>query len=128
MNTKAEYIPGACNIGPSEIKARKIFAIYAGVFSIILIALLVAFHADKIWRLTTFIPLASFAVGFQQWYFKFCVNFGLRGVFNFGNIGKTFSVEQKENFKKDRIKAWKMIITGILFGLVTAVLLYYMPI
>ncbi len=124
---KAEYIPGTCNIGPSEIKARKIFAIYAAIFGILLIVFLLVFHADKLWRLTLFLPAASFGVGFQQWYYHFCVNFGLRGIFNFGDMGKTFSVEQKEDFKKDRMKAKKMLIIGILFGLVLTILFYFLP-
>ena len=127
MDMKAEYIPGTCNIGPSEIKARKIFAIYAAIFGILLIVFLLVFHADKLWRLTLFLPAASFGVGFQQWYYHFCVNFGLRGIFNFGDMGKTFSVEQKEDFKKDRMKAKKMLIIGILFGLVLTILFYFLP-
>jgi hypothetical protein len=128
MNTKAEYIPGTCNIGPAEIKARRNVAIISTILSIVIITLLVMLHADKLWRLTLFIPATSVAVSFQQVYFHFCVNFGLRGVFNFGDIGKTFTVDQQENFKKDRMKAQKMIATGIFFGLVIAVLFYILPV
>lgn len=124
MNNAPEYIPGTCNIGPQEINARKKFAFFSAGLSLILIAALLGFHVDKIWRLTLFIPAVSFGVGFQQWYNKFCVNFGLRGVFNFGDIGKTFTVEQQENYKKDRAKAWKMINIGIAFGVIVTVLFY----
>ncbi len=127
METQSEYIPGVCNIGRSEIKARRNFAIYAVSFSLILIALLLMLHTGKIWRLTLFIPAASTGVGFQQWYFHFCANFGLRGVLNFGKIGKTFTVDQKENFKRDRIKAWKIIISGILFGIIITAVFYILP-
>jgi hypothetical protein len=127
MNTKPEYIPGTCNIGPAEIKNRRNFAIYSAVLGIVLITTLMLLHANKIWRLTLFIPAASFGVGFLQWYNKFCVAFGLKGVFNFGDIGKTFTVDQKESYQKDRMKAWKMISTGILIGLVAAILFYILP-
>jgi hypothetical protein len=127
MNTKAEYIPGTCNIGPAEIKARRKAAMVAAILSVVLIVLLVALHADKLWRFTLFIPAASVAISFQQVYFHFCVRFGLKGVFNFGNIGKTFSVDQQENFKKDRMKAQKMIAAGIVFGLVISILFYILP-
>lgn len=127
MNTKPEYIPGTCNIGPAEIKNRRIFAIYSAVLGIILITVLMLLHADKIWRLTLFIPAAAFGVGFLQWYNRFCVAFGLKGVFNFGDIGKTFTVDQKESFQKDLIKAWKMISTGIFIGIVAAILFYILP-
>ena len=127
MNTKPEYIPGTCNIGPKEIKARKKAAIFSGALSIVLIVALLAFHVAKLWRLTLFIPATSLGVGFLQLYNHFCVNFGLRGVFNFGDIGKTFSVDQQENFKKDRAKAWRMINMGIVFGLIVTILFYILP-
>jgi hypothetical protein len=128
MNTKPEYIPGTCNIGPAEIKARRNSAIFSTVLSIVLIILLIVLHVSKLWRLTLFIPAASFAVGFQQWYFKFCVAFGMKGIFNFGDIGKTFTVEQQEDYKKDRAKAQKMIAAGIIFGILLAVAFYFLPI
>jgi len=127
MNTKGDYIPGTCNIGPAEIKARRNFAIYAGVASVILIILLLVFHVAHIWRLTLFIPAASFFVGFQQWYNKFCVSLGLRGLFNFGNIGESFTVDQQENYQKDRMKAQKMLTIGIFFGLIITILFYILP-
>ena len=127
MDTQSEYIPGTCNIGKAEIRNRRNTAIFSTSIAIVLIILLLVLHADKIWRLTLFIPATSLGVGFQQWYNKFCVVFGLKGVFNFGDMGKTFSVQQKENYKKDRAKAWRMICLGMVFGLVVAVLFYMLP-
>ncbi|MBK7669680.1 MAG: hypothetical protein JNJ41_12135 [Bacteroidia bacterium] len=121
------YIPGACNIGHEEIKRRKKAAIFSIVLTITVIVLIFMLDANKIWRLTLFIPATSLGVSFQQWYFKFCVAFGIKGVFNFGDIGKTFSIDQKENYRKDRIKAWQMIISGIVFGLILALIFYFMP-
>jgi hypothetical protein len=128
MSTKLEYVPGTCNIGPKEIKGRRNGAIIAGVLVSALVALLLMTHADKLWRLTLFIPAAALGITFQQWYVKFCVGFGLKGVFNFGEMGKTYSVEQKEYFKMDRAKAWKMINRGIVFGMVLAIIFYFLPI
>ena len=122
-----EYIPGVCNIGKKEIERRKQAAIFSVVLCIVCITLIQWLEADRIWKLLLFIPAASLGVSFQQWYFKFCVAFGIKGVFNFGGIGKTFSVEQKEYFRKDRIKAWQMIISGILFGIAAALIYYYLP-
>lgn len=127
MNTPAEYIPGTCNIGPKEIKARKKSAVFSAVLSAVLITLFLALHTAKLWRLTLFIPATSLGVGYLQLYYHFCVNFGLRGVFNFGDIGKTFTVDQQENFKKDRAKAWRMINMGILFGLIVTIIFYLLP-
>jgi len=122
-----EYIPGVCNIGKKEIERRKQAAIFSVALCIVCITLIQWLEADRIWKLLLFIPAASLGVSFQQWYFKFCVAFGIKGVFNFGGIGKTFSVEQKEYFRKDRIKAWQMIISGVLFGIAAALIYYYLP-
>lgn len=127
-DSDSHYIPGVCNIGKKEIKRRIQAAIFGALLCIVCIALIQLLNADRIWKLLLFIPAASFGVSFQQWYFKFCVMFGIKGVFNFGNIGKTFTVEQKEYFRKDRIKAWQMIISGILFGVVVALIYYFLPI
>lgn len=127
MSAPQEYIPGTCNIGPKEIKARRNSAIFSALIGFALIILLWALGTDKIWRLTLFIPATSVGVGFLQWYNHFCVNFGLRGVFNFGELGKTFTVEQKEYYQKDRAKAWRMISGGIAFGIIITALFYLLP-
>ncbi len=121
------YIPGACNIGREEIKRRKMATIFSAILTIAVMVLILTLDSNKIWRLLLFIPATSLGVSFQQWYFKFCVAFGIKGVFNFGDIGKTFSIEQKENYRKDRIKAWQMIISGVVFGVVVALIFYYLP-
>jgi len=128
MNTKLEYIPGTCNIGPKEIRTRRNGAIFSGILVVAIIVFLPMINIPKIWRLVLFIPAASFGVGFLQWYNKFCVGFGMKGLFNFGELGKTFTVEQKENLRKDRAKALRMVFLGIGFGLVIAILFYFLPI
>ncbi len=124
MQTSNEYVPGTCNIGPTEIKRRKTATLFALVLTIVTVALILGFQYHRLWRLIVFIPVSALAVNAQQLYFKFCVNFGLRGVFNFGNPGKLDSVEQAEYRKKDRQKAIQMIVTGIVIGLIAAVVFY----
>lgn len=128
MKDKYEYIPGTCNIGPAEVKRRRNGTIFSAVLVIVMIVLFLVLDVARIWRLTLFIPAFSLGVSFQQWYFKFCIAFGTKGVFNFGEIGKTFTVEQKENVRKDRIKTLKMIGAGAVFGLIVPVLFYFLPI
>lgn len=119
-----KYIPGVCNIGPEEIRRRRDWALVSLVITVIEIILLIMIDVSHLWRLTLFIPASSLGIGFEQWYLKFCVAFGLKGVFNFEKIGKTFSIEQKENLDNDRKKARKMILAGIGFGLGSAILFY----
>jgi Na+/proline symporter len=121
-----KYISGVCNIGPEERKRRRNGAIYSGILTIAEIIILSVFRVNPLWRLTLFIPAASLGVGFLQWYNKFCVAFGLMGVFNFGDIGTTFSVEQRQDLKRDRTKARRMILLGIVFGLICAVCFYFL--
>src|ERR1700733_10612991 len=90
------YIPGVCNIGPQEIKRRRDGIFLSLGLLIAVIILLQVLHAGHFWRFIIILPAAYFGVSFQQWYFKFCVKFGLKGVFNFGDLGKTFTVDQKE--------------------------------
>lgn len=118
------YIPGTCNIGPKQLVGRKRTSILAAALSISLILFLLIFRVDKVWRLTLFLPAATFGVTFQQWYYKFCVAIGMKGIFNFG---QKFTAEQKENFKKDRIKVLKMLAVGILFGIVITALFCLLP-
>lgn len=119
------YIPGVCNIGREEINARKKTMYFSLVLLVVTIIVLELVHANHWWGISVFILATSFAVSFQQVYFKFCVNFGMRGVFNFGDMDKTFTVEQKEYYKKDRAKAMKMIIVGILFGAIVSLIFYF---
>jgi hypothetical protein len=121
------YIPGTCNIGKEEVKKRRNGMVFAAVLAIIIVAVLLFTHADKLWRFFIFFPLVSFAVGFQQTIFKFCVGFGLKGIFNFKDLGESITVEEAEMRRLDKAKATKMIVTGILFGLVLTVLFYFIP-
>ena len=72
-----KYIPGVCNIGPTEIKKWK---------------------------------QAVSAIGFLQAYMHFCAYFGFASLFNFGDVGKTYTVQQAEFRSKDRSKAWQIVI------------------
>jgi hypothetical protein len=127
MNTQNEYIPGTCNIGPKEVAMRKRASIYAAIFFIVLAILMFTLQVDKNWRFLLFFPAATFGVTFQQWYFKFCVYFGLKGVFNFGAMGQQFTIDQKENYKKDRVKVAKMIAAGMAFGAAVTTIIYFLP-
>ncbi len=118
------YIPGTCNIGRDEIKVRRNNAVLMASISIILATVLLVTGADKLWRLLLVVPLSAFGIGIQQWYNKFCVYFGMKGIFNFGDVGTTSSVELNEMHKKDMAKARRMILFAVLFGVVGTSLFY----
>lgn len=127
MKNNDEYVPGVCNIGKEEIKMRRNAAIFGLALSILVASLLLLTHADILWRFVIFFPLVSLGIGFQQWYFKFCVRFGMKGLFNFKDAGQTISIEDAEMRRLDKAKAVKMIVIGILFGLTITILFYLIP-
>jgi hypothetical protein len=128
MSEREQYIPGVCNIGKQETKQRRNAAIVGGIMAVIIAGTLVTLHLDKAWRFIVVLPLLSFGVGIQQWYYKFCVRFGMKGLFNFGDLGATHTVEQAEMHKADRNKALRMIIIGLLFAVAVAVGFYLLPV
>ncbi len=122
MATRAEYIPGVCNIGAAEISRRR----QSGWLGLgVTVLLWVLFFILKIaapWRLFLFLPAALGAAGFLQAAFHFCANFGMRGVFNFGaQVGKTDTVEQAEFRRKDQAKARLIVLYSFLVGAAVAV-------
>jgi hypothetical protein len=123
-----EYIPGVCNIGKREIRRRREGG-YAGlVLMLLLLVALELFHVPRGWRFMLFFPAALTAVSFLQSGLKFCVNFGMRGVYNFGKLGKTYRVERQEDLKKDRAKATRMIVIGMVIGAIVSVVYFFLPV
>ncbi|MCZ7381016.1 MAG: hypothetical protein O8C64_05535 [Candidatus Methanoperedens sp.] len=127
MEEQNQYIPGVCNIGRSEIKMRKLAGWVGLVITIILYGSLVYFGVPRIWRLIIFIPSAMAAIGFLQARMHFCANFGMRGIFNFGEIGNKDTVEQAEFRAADRRKAMQIISYSVIAGIAAAVIAYSLP-
>ncbi|MFN3667104.1 MAG: hypothetical protein ACK4S0_13140 [Sediminibacterium sp.] len=113
-----KYIPGVCNMGREEIKRRKAAGWTGFILTLVTIFLLWLLDAPKWWRLVVFIPAVMGATGFIQAYNKFCVYFGFGHLFNFGEVGKTDSIEQSEFRAKDRVKAWQLLAYAFGAGLV----------
>ena len=120
------YIPGACNMGKEEIQRRKKAGWIGLSLTILTAALLIWLGVDKWWRWLLFIPAMMSATGFIQAYNKFCVYFGFGHIFNFGEVGKTDSIEQAEFRAKDRAKAWQVLGYAIGVGIAVALIFYFM--
>jgi hypothetical protein len=116
------YVPGTCNIGPDEIKQRKMAGWTGLILTVVIGVLLVFVGTPAWWRLVLFFPAVIGALGFLQAAFHFCVAYGTSGLFNVSNeAGKTETVSQKEFRKKDQQKSIKIITYSILIGLVVAI-------
>jgi hypothetical protein len=125
MSLNSEYIPGVCNIGPPEITKRKQAAWIGLAFTIGLWIVFAILRVPSEWKLLLFLPATMSAIGFLQARMKFCVAFGMIGVFNFSlKVGKTDTVDQAEYRRKDKQKALQLIIYSVLIGIVVAVVGY----
>ena len=114
------YIPGVCNIGPAEIKQRKLAGIVGLSATIILFSVLLTVGFDKPWRLVIFIPAMIGAIGYLQAAFHFCVRFGTTGLFNMGTTLDTReSVDQATYRHKDQRKA--LLISALSLAIAAAV-------
>jgi predicted nucleic acid-binding Zn ribbon protein len=127
-NEQEGYIPGTCNIGKEELQRRKAAMVLYITITILCIVLMQVFHSRHIWRLFVFLPAAAAIVSSLQVYYHFCVNFGMRGVSNFGKLGHTTSDALEEYIRKDRAKALKMIIGSIVAGIAIAIIYFFLPI
>ena len=127
LKDKAEYVPGVCNIGPAEIRKRRQGGWFGAGATVLLWAALLIFRLPSPWRLTIFLPAAAAASGFLQAAFHFCAGFGLRGVFNFGSVGKAETIEQAEFRQKDRRMARLIGLYSVLIGIAAALLAFFWP-
>lgn len=124
----AEYIPGTCNIGPDEIARRKKAGWIGLGISAVFLLFFILIPIPPLYRLIIFLPVTSAASGFLQAYFHFCAGFGFKGVYNIVKpVGHTETVQQAEFRKKDRQKALQITGLAVLIGLISAVVIYYLP-
>ncbi len=80
-----DYVAGACNIGPWEIRRRRTTAIAAFIGAGALFALLVAIGAPPWTRLVLLLPLWGGAISWLQARRHFCVAYAMGGLANFGD-------------------------------------------
>lgn len=116
------YQAGACNIGPDEITMRRRVGHVGVVITLALLVALVLIGAAPAWRLLIALPAAGTAITYLQAINRFCVNFGWRGVFNFGRVGTVQTVTDLEARRADRARALRMILTGCAIGLALGII------
>jgi hypothetical protein len=117
-----QYLPGGCNIGSAEI-ARRVRVGHVGVAATVgLAAVLWALDAARPWRLTLALPAAVAAAGYLQARFRFCFDFGFRGVYNFGELGHEQRVVAQEARAADRRRAVALAAGSAGIGLAVALL------
>lgn len=113
MTNESTYIPGTCNIGKAEVQMRKNIMWLSGIVSAVFVAAGLWLHWPFSIKALLFIPLATLILTAQQVYRRFCVAFGLKGLFNFEAVGKVHTAQNAEYLKKDRARAWQIILLSI---------------
>jgi hypothetical protein len=122
------YQPGVCNIGPAEIRQRRLSGWIGAVVTVIAVAALVIFHVPAPWRLLAGLPAILAATGFLQAALHFCVNFGMRGLFNVdAALGETESVMEADFRRADQRKAVQIIVYSVLIGIAVALIAFVIP-
>jgi hypothetical protein len=120
-----EYIPGSCNIGKGEIRRRQIVALVGAAIYLTSLVGLISTDASGSARLSLFVPLMVFSIGFIQSRKKFCLAYGFLGTFNFGKLGQISKVSDPIAKKADRKTALIILAqsTALALGLTLATLL-----
>ncbi|MBC7463783.1 MAG: hypothetical protein H7227_05950 [Actinobacteria bacterium] len=115
----------SCNIGGPEVRRRKIAAIFSGVLSILTGILLLILDAPSEFRLVIFIPILLTVIGWFQTKRRFCLAYGMSGVFNLGELGNVESVVDPEQRRKDRSQVIKTIVEAVLIAAVPSILFVF---
>ena len=128
MNLKTpEYSSGSCNIGGAEVHRRKVSGVIGAVFAVAYYVVCISLNAPKEIRAIIFIPLVLAWTGLLQSRRKFCVAFGLMGVFNFEKLGETTRIVEVDERYRDRKRALLMLGQAIALSAVSALVFTLIP-
>jgi hypothetical protein len=125
---RADYQPGACNIGPAEIARRWHAGHLGAVATLATLCVIVLVGAPPVTRLIVALPAAGAAVAYLEAALKFCVAFGSRDVFNFGPLGAVATVADGSARSRDRIRALEITVAGLVVGLAVGAVCVALPI
>jgi hypothetical protein len=122
-----QYQPGVCNIGPAEITRRRRAGHVGALVTVVVFAVLVAIHVPPFARLLVALPAAGAATGYLQASLKFCAGFASRGIFNFGQLGRTEQVADPAARSRDRSRANQILLGSLAIGLAVGVIAVLLP-
>jgi hypothetical protein len=84
---------------------------------------LLVLDVNPSWRLLIAIPATGAAIGYLQAQLRFCVAFGMRGVFNFGRERRDLrTVTDVHARRRDRARALQILGASIVIGIGVALL------
>lgn len=124
----ADYQPGFCNIGPAEIRRRRMAGHVGLVASVAVLAVLVLAGAPAALRLLMIAPAAVSASGYLQARLRFCANYAWRGIFNLGEIGDEARVADRRAMAADRRMALRIGLGSLAVGLLAGIVAVVLPV
>lgn len=127
-NETPEYIPGICNIGVREIRRRQLVG---GIGLFLTISTILGFyrqHVSHLAHLSVFLPAVVMSMGYLQGRKKFCLAFGLSGLFNFGKLGSPSKVISEFDRRIDRDAAIKLMVQAVGLAVIVTALIWFLPI
>jgi hypothetical protein len=127
MTATNVYQPGVCNIGPAEIRQRRLTGWVGAAIAVVFLVLAFALGWPAPVRLLVFLPVVLAANGFLQAAFHFCVRFGTQGLFNFGDVGTQEAVHEAEYRRKDQRKAILIIVLSVAIAAAVALAAFLIP-
>lgn len=128
MNLKTpEYQSGSCNIGGAEVRRREFFAIFGTVLSLAYWVASFSLHTHWGVRALVFFPLVFATIGWYQARRKFCLAYGLVGLFNFGSIGQASRIMDPELRLADRAQAFRILAQATVLAAVFALIFTLIP-
>ena len=118
---RSDYEPGVCNIGPAEIRRRRMAGHVGAIATLVVLAVLVVLDAPPVARLILILPAAGAASGYLQAWLKFCAVFGSRGVFNFGSLGDWTKITDDDALARDRRRSREIGLMALAIGVVIGI-------
>ena len=125
--SRGQYRPGGCNIGPAEIRRRRLAGHVGVAVTLAVLGVEVALGAPPFLRLFAGLPVAVAASGYLQAWLQFCAAYGARGVFNFGALGETKRIEDAEARARDRAKSNRIALASLAIGVAAGVVAALLP-
>jgi hypothetical protein len=123
----SEYIPGACNIGASEVRSRQLVAAVGFLLFITSSIALLGVDAPRGARIALFFPLMVASIGWVQSRKKFCLAYGFMGTFNFGKLGQISRVADKAAKRADRLTAISIMLQALVYAAAGTAVMYLLP-
>ena len=122
-----EYVAGSCNIGKGEVRRRQVVALVGAIIYLTSLVGLISTDASGSARLSLFLPLMVFSIGFIQSRKKFCLAYGFMGTFNFGKLGQISRVSDPIAKKADRKTAITILAQSFLLALGLTLATFALP-